>query len=89
MATWTIDGDVVTRWVGDAWVCQWALADAAGVPRAVAVDVAGTVMAMSAEALDRRVLDARETAGRSEVERILDSATPPKTIAVHSLGVNS
>ena len=45
----------------------------------------GTVMSMCPECLHRRLREFQATRGRSEVERVLDRATPPRRIEVTEL----
>lgn len=85
---WTIaDGPLNAPWSGrDAVGWGWILENERGDRQAVTVWVSGTAMAIADEYLPPETAAARETQGRSEVERLLADAALPREVMLHTAG---
>src|SRR5262245_24363095 len=85
---WEIaDGPYDAPWGGrDAVGWGWVLSNEEGVTHVLTVWVSGTAMAIAAEYLPRETVAARETGGRSEVERILNEAVLPAEVLLSTAG---
>lgn len=83
--SWTItsgptelpNGHDATRWL-------WEISDTEGATRKLTVGVSGTAMTMGESDLSDRVIKARSTQGRSEVEALLSQVDPDHEISLHS-----
>jgi hypothetical protein len=85
--SWNIIGgpDEMPREGIDAKRWRWLLASAdTGLVILVIVKVSGSAMAVAPENLPRATRDARESCGRSEIDKILEWWEPPSVIELHT-----
>lgn len=85
---WTItDGPYRAPWGGrDAVGWRWILMNERGDSHPLTVWVSGTAMAVAREFLPRETAAARETEGRSEVERLLGDEILSRDVLMHTAG---
>lgn len=86
--TWEIEsgGERVNPGGYDGWIWLWRLRKSDDPERrhSVSVGISGTALSMDETALPPRIVIARETEGRSEVEQVLEWPDPPDEITVGS-----
>jgi hypothetical protein len=72
----------------DGRVWRWEIRSEDGEDvRGIVVRISGTAMSMGRDALPPRIADARDTYGRTEIERILDWPEPPDELSIDSRSV--
>jgi hypothetical protein len=90
---WTVQGESEEQnpegLDGRVWQWQLVADHDADDRRFVLVQISGSALAMGQEALPSDAARARDTQGRSEVEKVLDWPEPPAEINVSSTGVDT
>jgi hypothetical protein len=87
---WSIvDGPGEGPWEGrDAVGWIWVVENEAQEQRWILVEISGTAMAVDEEHLPAGVRDAKRTRGRSAVEAVLDSDSPPRRLMFTTQGLS-